>query len=65
MIHSAQVNNIIQMLKEMDMDGETMQYILKQTGMEEQMLRQLVMCSDSEHLRDLIEEKVELIRNSK
>lgn len=65
MIHSAQVNNIIQMLKEIDVDGETMQYIIEQAGMKEQMLRQLVMCSDSEHLRDLIEEKVELIRNSK
>ncbi len=65
MIHSAQVNNIIQMLKEIDVDGETMQYIIEQAGMEEQMLRQLVMCSDSEHLRNLIEEKVELIRNTK
>ena len=54
-------NFIIQFLKEMDVDGETMQYILEQVGMEEQMLRQLVMQAGPEHLRDLIKEKVELL----
>ena len=54
-------NFIIQFLKEMDVDGETMQYILEQVGMEKQMLRQLVMQAGPEHLRDLIKEKVELL----
>jgi hypothetical protein len=45
----------------MDVDGETMQYILEQVGMEEQMLRQLVMSADNVYLRDLIKEKVELL----
>ena len=54
-------NFIIQFLKEMDIDGETMHYILEQVGMEEQMLRQLVMQVGPEHLRDLIKEKVELL----
>ena len=54
-------NFIIQFLKEMDVDGETMQYILEQVGMEEQMLRQLVMNADNVYLRDLIKEKVELL----
>ena len=54
-------NFIIQFLKEMDVDGETMQHILEQVGMEEQMLRQLVMSADNVHLRDLIKEKVELL----
>jgi len=54
-------NFIIQFLKEMDVDGETMQYILEQVGMEEQMLRQLVMQAGPEHLRDLIKEKAELL----
>jgi hypothetical protein len=45
----------------MDVDGETMQYILEQVGMEEQMLRQLVMQADNVHLRDIIKEKVELL----
>jgi len=52
-------NFIIQFLKEMDVDGETMQYILEQAGMEEQMLHQLVMQAGPEHLRDLIKEKVD------
>jgi hypothetical protein len=54
-------NFIIQFLKEMDVDGETMQYILEQVGMEKQMLRQLVMNADNVYLRDLIKEKVELL----
>ena len=35
------VNNIISQLKAIDVDGETMEYILKQVGMDEQMFRQL------------------------
>jgi hypothetical protein len=35
------VEEIIEMLKHMDVDGETMEYILKAVGMEEQMLHQL------------------------
>ena len=54
-------NFVIQFLKEMDVDGETMQYILEQVGMEKQMLRQLVMQADNVYLRDLIKEKVELL----
>jgi hypothetical protein len=37
------VKDIISKLKEIDIDGETMQYILKEVGMEEQMFKQLVM----------------------
>lgn len=37
------VEDIISMLKHMDVDGDTMQYILKNVGMEEQMLNQLAM----------------------
>jgi hypothetical protein len=54
-------NFIIQFLKEMDVDGETMQYILEQVGMEKQMLWQLVMQADNVYLRDIIKEKVELL----
>lgn len=52
------INYIIQMLSEMDVDGETMQYIIEQVGMEDQMLRQLVMRSDPKRLLDLTKEKV-------
>lgn len=36
------VEEIIQMLNDMDVDGETMEYILRQVGMEDQMASQLV-----------------------
>jgi len=41
--HPGMVEDIISMLKHMDVDGDTMQYILKNVGMEEQMLNQLAM----------------------
>ena len=37
------VESVISMLKHMDIDGETMQYILQSVGMEDQMLRQLML----------------------
>jgi hypothetical protein len=40
--HPGMVENIIDMLKHMDIDGETMQYILEEVGMEEQILKQLI-----------------------
>lgn len=56
--NEVRINYIIQMLSEMDVDGETMQYIIEQVGMEDQMLRQLVMRSDPKRLLDLTKEKV-------
>ena len=53
------VKDIISKLKEIDIDGETMQYILKQVGMEEQMHRQLVMDNDFKQTKDLLREKFE------
>jgi len=61
MTEETKINHIISVLKDMDVDGYTMQYILEQVGMEEQMLRQLVMQADNVYLRDLIKEKVELL----
>jgi len=55
-IHSV-VKDIIAKLKVIDVDGETMQYILKEVGMEEQMLRQLVMSSTESNTKDLVEER--------
>ena len=40
---SQKVMQIIKMLMQIDVDGETMEYILKQVGMEDQMLRQLML----------------------
>ena len=37
----SKVKMVIKTLKEIEVDGETMQYILKEVGMDEQMLQQL------------------------
>ena len=58
------VNEVIQILKTLNngdsVDGETMQYILAQLGMEDQMLRQLVMTNPHTDLTDLLEEKASI-----
>ena len=54
------VFDIIQELKKIEVDGETMQYILKKTGMEWQMLRQLIMTLPLEQVEYLIEERKDL-----
>ena len=58
------VKQIINLLKTLDngdcVDGETMEYILEQVGMSDQMLRQLVMNNPYTDTSDLLAEKVEL-----
>lgn len=54
------VFDIIQELKKIEVDGETMQYILEKTGMEWQMLRQLIMTLPLEQVEYLIEERQDL-----
>ena len=44
--HAANVNRVINILKDIDVDGETMQYILQKVGMEDQMLKQLIGSAD-------------------
>ena len=56
-LHPGMVEEIISMLRHMDIDGETMQHIIESVGLEDQMTRQLVMISDIKYLNDLIEEK--------
>lgn len=41
-------------------DGETMQYIIEQVGLEDQMTRQLMMSSDRGYVEQLWDEIVEL-----
>ena len=58
------VKEVIQILQTLDngncVDGETMEYILTQVGMSEQMYRQLVMGSDINKTLELVSEKFEL-----
>ena len=51
-------NAAIEMLQ--GVDGETMQYILREIGMEWQMLRQLILSTPMEQVEYLMEEKKEL-----
>ena len=58
------VKSIIQDLKLMNegvgIDGETMQHILEEVGMEWQMLRQLMLSMPIEQVRYLMEEREDL-----
>jgi hypothetical protein len=51
---------IIEQLKAMEVDGETMQYILNKVGMDDQMHRQLVMTMPTEKTSELLKEKISL-----
>jgi hypothetical protein len=58
------INQAIGILKNLTwkgdcVDGETMQYVLKEVGMEDQMLRQLIMSQPIEEVRYMIEEREE------
>jgi hypothetical protein len=54
------VQTVIDILNEIEVDGETMQHILKETGMEWQMLRQLMLTLPIEQVEYLIEERKDL-----
>ena len=61
----SQVKDIIKTLKHLtyngqSVDGETMQYILEKVGMQDQMLKQLVMSQPIEEVRYVFEEREEL-----
>jgi len=58
MDQSKEINKVISMLRdEIGLDGEIMQYILKEVGMEWQMLRQLMLTMPIEQVEYLIEER--------
>jgi len=50
----------IDLLKDIKVDGETMQYVLSEVGMEWQMLRQLIMTLPLEQVEYLVEERKDL-----
>jgi hypothetical protein len=54
------VKDVISKLKDIGVDGETMQYIIEQVGMNDQMLRQLIMSNPHTDTTDILEEKVRL-----
>ena len=52
-----EIELLVQQLINLQVDGETMQYILEKTGMEDQMLRQLIMSKPFDQVHDLVQEK--------
>jgi hypothetical protein len=52
--HPGSVETVIDILKHMDIDGETMEHILREVGIEDQMLKQLLLKADYETLIQLI-----------
>jgi hypothetical protein len=54
------LKNTIEILKAMDINGETMEQLIRDLGMEDQMLRQLAMKVDMDSLKELMEEKERL-----
>jgi len=56
------VNEAIGNFKRIDIDGETMQYIIEKLGMDDQMLRQLVMTKPKSQTEELLIEKIEMLR---
>jgi len=55
--HPGSVETIIDILKHMEVDGETMEYILDKTYMKGQMLRQLFLKAHKDIVRDLSSER--------
>jgi len=55
-----EVEEVVSMLRHMEIDGETMQYILEEVGMEYQMLRQLVMSQPIGEINSMYEERKQL-----
>ena len=52
------VNEAIENFKRIDIDGETMQYIIEKLGMNDQMLRQLILSNPQSDTIDLLNEHI-------
>ena len=59
-LNQDKVNEIILLLKELRVDGETMQEIIKAVGLQDQMLRQLIMSSPISIIKELFDERKDL-----
>ena len=52
-IRNPKVETIISLLNEIEVDGETMQHIIEKVGMEEQMLKQLILTYPSQAIQTI------------
>lgn len=57
------LDQIILQLKQMEVDGESMEYIIRETGMDVQMLRQLIMKGNVHTIKAFLDEREELMKN--
>jgi hypothetical protein len=55
-IRNPKVETIISLLNEIEVDGETMQYIIEKVGMEDQMLKQLILTYPSQAIQTISDE---------
>ena len=55
----AKVQDVIDILRDIEVDGETMQYILECVGMSDQMTRQLIMTGDLNEIESTYRERTE------
>ena len=58
---TTKVDAVIQYLNAIEVDGETMEYIIEKVHMKEQMLRQLIMCSPVKDVLELVDERLSVI----
>tara|TARA_R110000868_G_scaffold186714_1_gene429179 strand:+ start:201 stop:401 length:201 start_codon:yes stop_codon:yes gene_type:complete len=62
MTKEQQVQQVINILNSIDVDGETMEHILEEVGMTSQMLRQLTLGANDDDISYLCDERKELQR---
>jgi hypothetical protein len=58
----AKLSTIIELCRDIEIDGETTEYVLRAIGMEDQMLRQLFLNSNWANINNLLCEKMELVK---
>lgn len=54
------IQDVIKWFQTNEVDGETMENIIREIGMEDQMLRQLIMSTDLSKTIDLVKEKIDI-----
>ena len=59
------LDQIILQLKQIEVDGESMEYIIRETGLDVQLLRQLIMTGNVHTIRHFLDERIELMDNEK
>lgn len=59
----AKINLVIEILDTLEIDGEMMQHVIEYAGLQDQMLRQLIMSAPLMQIYELIAEKKNLTKD--